>query len=110
MKKCVLKNNILVLAFAGFATLAGCKSGYSLVEVEGSPIPVTAEYETYPDMEAEEILRPYKLKVDSMMLPVIGHSAANLTAKRPESPLSNLIADVLRGAANRWWEERPMWQ
>lgn len=99
MKKCVLKNNILVLAFAGFATLAGCKSGYSLVEVEGSPIPVTAEYEAYPDMEAEEILCPYKLKVDSMMLPVIGHSAANLTAKRPESPLSNLIADVLRGAA-----------
>lgn len=99
MNKSVCKKGILVLALAGLGTLVGCKSGYSLVEVEGGCLPVTAVYETDPDAEAEAILRPYKLKVDSIMLPVIGYSAADLSARRPESPLSNLIADVLRAAA-----------
>lgn len=99
MKNLFLKNYVLVMAFAGLGALASCSSGYSLVEVDGGRIPVTAVYEEYPDAEAENILRSYKQKVDSMMLPVIGHSAATLIAERPESPLSNLIADVLRKSA-----------
>lgn len=96
--KNLLNNCVLVMAFAGLGALASCSSGYSLIEVDGGRIPVTAVYEEYPDAEAEAILRPYKQQVDSMMLPVIGRSAANLVAERPESPLSNLIADVLRAS------------
>ena len=62
---------------------------------------ITDVYDRKPDAEALNILKPYQQKVDSIMSPIIGHSAKNLTAYRPESPLSNLMADVLRQAAVR---------
>lgn len=81
--------------------LAGCSSSYSLAGVEGGRVAMTAQYDREPDAEAMYILKPYQQKVDSIMSPVIGHSAASMRAFRPESPLSNLIADVLRQAASR---------
>ena len=75
--------------------LAGCSSGYSLAGVEGGRVAITDVYDRKPDAEALNILKPYLQKVDSIMSPVIGHSAKGLTAYRPESPLSNLIADGL---------------
>lgn len=81
--------------------LGSCNSGYSLVGVEGGRVPVTSQYDRNSDAEAVKILRPYQQKVDSIMAPVIGHSARNMTAYRPESPLSNLLADVLRQSAVR---------
>lgn len=81
--------------------LASCSSGYSLAGVEGGRVAITDVYDRKPDAEALNILKPYQQKVDSIMSPVIGHSAKNLTAYRPESPLSNLMADVLRQAAVR---------
>lgn len=81
--------------------LASCSSGYSLAGVEGGRVVITDVYDRKPGAEALNILKPYQQKVDSIMSPVIGHSAKNLTAYRPESPLSNLMADVLRQAAVR---------
>ena len=81
--------------------LASCSSGYSLAGVEGGRVAITDVYDRKPDAEALNILKPYQQKVDSIMSPIIGHSAKNLTAYRPESPLSNLMADVLRQAAVR---------
>ena len=69
--------------------LASCSSGYSLAGVEGGRVVITDVYDRKPDAEALNILKPYQQKVDSIMSPVIGHSAKNLTAYRPESPLFN---------------------
>ena len=44
-------------------------------------------------------LRSYKDSVDAVMAPIIGYAPEVLKAYRPESPLSNLIADVLRESA-----------
>lgn len=82
-----------VLASALFFT--ACSSGYSLMSVEGGRVPVTKEYDVNSDEVAARILEPYKHKIDSVMAPVIGHAANRLEAYRPESPLSNLIADIL---------------
>lgn len=60
---------------------------------------MTAEWDTMPNEKAMEVFAPYKAKVDSLMDPVIGKSAMDMTAKRPESLLSNLVADVLRNSA-----------
>ena len=87
--------------FAGAMALASCKSGYSVVAVEGGRVPMSAVYDRNPDPQAVSLLRPYKEKVDSIMCPVIGHAQEKLTAYRPESPLSNLIADLLRESAGR---------
>lgn len=50
-------------------------------------------------MDAWRILQPYQEGVDSIMKPVIGEAAQKLEAYRPESPLSNLLADILRNSA-----------
>lgn len=60
---------------------------------------MTAQWDQIPNEEALAVLAPYKHKVDSIMDPVIGRSAVDMTAARPESLLSNLVADVLRNSA-----------
>ena len=74
-------------------------ASYSLVSVQGGRSEITSVYDKNPDKDALLILAPYKAKVDSVMSPIIGESEMNLVAYRPESPLSNLIADVLRESA-----------
>ena len=59
-------------------------ASYSLVSVQGGRSEITSVYDKNPDKDALLILAPYKAKV---------------VAYRPESPLSNLIADVLRESA-----------
>jgi 2',3'-cyclic-nucleotide 2'-phosphodiesterase (5'-nucleotidase family) len=79
--------------------LAGCQSGYVITQISGRRIPVTAEYDATPDSAAVAVLAPYKQVVDSIMSPLIGHSARTMDRHRPESELSNLVADILRQAA-----------
>lgn len=101
MNEWIRKYGLKTVMGAGLLLLAGCQSNYSLVRVEGGRVPITAVYDEYPDKEAEKLVEHYKEKVDSIMSPVIGYATATLTAYRPESPLSNLIADVLRDGAKQ---------
>lgn len=77
-------------------TASSCHSGYEVTKVEGGRIPVDATWDAQPDAEAVALLAPYKAQVDSVMQHVVGHSAVSMDRERPESPLSNLVADVLR--------------
>lgn len=90
-----MKRVIIYGALVGALFFTACSSGYSLMSVEGGRVPVTKEYDVNSDEVAAQILEPYKHKIDSVMAPVIGHAANRLEAYRPESPLSNLIADIL---------------
>ncbi len=58
-------------------------------------VEVTSRLDSKPSAEAAAILAPYKSSVDSIMFPVLGESLVAMTAKRPESLLSNWAADVL---------------
>lgn len=73
---------------------SSCHSGYSLASVEGSRIEVTAALDANPDSAAIAVLAPYQKTVDSIMSPVIGQSARFMDRFRPESELSNLVADI----------------
>lgn len=66
---------------------------------------MNSAFDKNPDLEAMAILAPYKAKIDSIMSPVIGRSAINMRAYRPESPLSNLVADILRETAAEYTGE-----
>lgn len=79
--------------------LAGCQTGYTITNISGGRIPITAAYDVRPDSAALAVLEPYQHFVDSIMSPVIGHSAIQMDRHRPESELSNLVADILRQAA-----------
>lgn len=95
-KQFILLQTIFLTSLIG---LSSCKDSDKKITITGSRTEMTAEWDSVPNEEAVAIFAPYKAKVDSIMDPVIGRSAIDMTAKRPESLLSNLISDVLRNGA-----------
>ncbi len=57
--------------------------------------------------EALTFLEPYQKVVDSIMSPVVGEIAVDAEGFRPESPLSNLLADILVWSGSHYGE-RPV--
>lgn len=100
MEKNRLNRAYGIFLFSGALLLTSCHSSYNLANIQGSKMEITNAFDTNQDMKAVAILAPFKAKVDSIMNPVIGNSAMDMTSRRPESLLSNLIADVLREYAN----------
>lgn len=78
---------------------ASCHSSYQVTQVEGGRISINSAWDAKPDAEAMALLAPYKARIDSVMHNVLGTAEMSMDRFRPESPLSNLIADVLREAA-----------
>ena len=64
-------------------------------------VAVDSTWDVNPDAEAIALLAPYKAKVDSIMLRVVGTAEVSMDKGAPESLLSNLVADVLRNAAGQ---------
>ena len=86
------------LTCAGMAcllVLSSCHSTYHLTNVSRSRILIDSRYDAQPDAQAAAFVKPYAHKVDSIMGPVIGRSAHEMAAKKPESDLSNLLSDIL---------------
>lgn len=79
--------------------LTSCRPGYEVSTVKACKIPMDSVWDTAPDIEAMTLLKPYKASMDSIMNKVKGRAAVSMDRFRPESPLSNLIADVLRLSA-----------
>ncbi len=94
---------IAPIALALTLGFSSCKTtqSYQIVNIDADRIKIDAQYDANPSIEASQILAPYKLGVDSVMGTILGYSANTLDKFRPESPLSNLVADVLRQAATR---------
>lgn len=76
--------------------LTSCHSAYEVTKVEGGRVPMNATWDAKPDTEMIALLAPYKAKIDSVMYHVAGTAEMSMDRSRPESLLSNLIADVLR--------------
>jgi 2',3'-cyclic-nucleotide 2'-phosphodiesterase (5'-nucleotidase family) len=92
----------------GCATVAiSCKSHYQLNTTQGvvkTRILIDQRWDATPDAKAVAWLAPYKSKVDSIMSPVMGRVAHDMAAERPESDLSNLLADIMVWAAKDYGE------
>lgn len=80
-------------AAAAFASVS-CVSHFQLDGVTRSRIVIDSRYDK-TDAEAQRFIAPYRQKVDSVMSPVVGRTARYLDKYQPESPLSNLMADIL---------------
>ena len=87
------------------ALLTACKSHYALDNISRQRIVIDSRYDAAPDAAAAIFLAPYKQQVDSIMGPVLGEVARNMEAKRPESPLSNLLPDILVAMAEDYGEK-----
>lgn len=75
--------------------LAGCASHYQVTGVTRTRLLVDDRWDSRPDADAVAFMQPYKAQVDSVMNPVVGTIDHFMEAKRPESDLSNLLADIL---------------
>lgn len=95
-----MKHSHILIAAALALSLSACRPACRVVRAEGSRVAMDAAFDARPDAEAIALLTPYKYRVDSMMGHVIGTSAIDMDAHRPESLLSNLVADILREAAS----------
>jgi len=100
-----MNRNLLFLPLVALLLLASCTSQYRVSSIERDRILIDARYDAQPDAQAAEFLKPYKHIVDSIMGPVVGRSAKYMTADRPESPLSNLLTDILIWAAKDYNEK-----
>jgi len=92
---------------AAFATLAmlSCNTHYQLTGVERTRIIIDSRYDQTPDEAAAKYLEPFRRVNDSVMGPVMGRVARNMHPTRPESDLSNLLADILIWASKDYGEK-----
>lgn len=98
MKRMTLKFLSGVLLVAALL-LSSCNSAYKVTKVEGTMVAMDSTWDVNPDAEAAALLAPYKAKIDSIMLHVVGTAEMSMDKAAPESLLSNLVADVLRNSA-----------
>ncbi len=96
MKTCLLSLVLLVM-------MSSCSDApvkrYALTSVDGGRIEMTKAFDRQIPQDVKSLVAPYKVAVDSVMCPVLGESAVFMEAKRPESLLSNWIADVIVNTA-----------
>lgn len=101
MKKHTITNAILAMALMG---LTACSTHYKVADVSRSRILIDNRFDRQ-DNQLETFIAPYRAKVDSIMSPVVGSTARALESHQPESPLSNLLADILIWAAEESGEK-----
>ena len=98
------KKQLFGTVFSAFV-LSACSSHYQLAGIQRTRIVVDNRYDARPDAAAAAFLAPYKQQVDSVMGPVVGFVAHDMTANRPESDLSNLLSDILVWASAEYGEK-----
>lgn len=103
-----MNKNTLICAAAVMMPLSGCAQQWHVTGVEKQRIVVDKRLDARPDSMATAFIAPYKHAVDSMMSPLMGRAASHMNAYRPESPLSNLMADILMWAGKKFGEHPQM--
>ena len=81
---------------------------YRLSRVRPSRYEVTSALDLIPDQAAMDFVKPYTAAVDSLRMPFVGRSAVQMDANRPESRLTNWVADVMKWAGERLTEHVDM--
>ncbi len=101
-----MKKDYFVFGTLAFLALASCApKHYQITGVERTRIIVDSRYDSNPDEAAMKFMEPYKKVNDSVMAPIVGRVAHNMHSTRPESDLSNLLADILVWASKDYNEE-----
>ena len=84
-----------------FLFISSCQTTVTVRGIAGTRIPVDSTYNQSTDLTVMSIIQSYKSQLDEQMNVVIGEAAARMWAAIPESPLTNLTADVILAEANK---------
>lgn len=93
MKRYIFTISFLLIVIA---TDMEAQTRYTVDAVRGERIEVTKALDGCFPEDIRNIIAPYKAVIDSLTCPVLGRSSMFMDANRPESLLSNWVADVLR--------------
>ena len=99
------KKHLFFSAVASLAMISCAPKHYQIASIERTRIIVDSRYDQNPDEAAAKFIEPYKRVNDSVMGPVLGQVAHNMHPERPESDLSNLLADILIWASKDYGEQ-----
>lgn len=101
------KDTKIAIAAAGlllcFSTVINAQD-YMCGVIQSHRIEVTKQLDKAPDTEALSILEPYTAEVDKLIGKVLGYSDMLMVADRPESLLSNFVADAYVSEAKKMGE------
>ena len=97
-----------LLALSALLTVPVSAQNYRLSRVRPSRYEVTRLLDLIPDQAAATFLAPYTAGVDSLRMPFVGRSAMFMYAERPESRLSNWVADIMLWAGRQMGEQVDM--
>ncbi len=91
-----MKKYFLLTYFLFALIMAGCTHHpKKILDITGERIAIDSTYDAYPDSLVSAIINKYKAELNERMSEVIGQSAQEMTARRPESLLSNFTADAM---------------
>ncbi len=93
-----------IMAFALLLIISSCATRYQLTGISRSRILIDSTYDNPIDSAGADFIATYKAKTDSIMSPVVGQVASYMWAEKPESNLSNLLADILIWAGKQYKE------
>ena len=99
------KKTVYLSGLTAVLALTGCASHYEFAGIQRTRVLVDSRYDATPDAEAAKFMEPFKHKVDSVMGPVVGEVDHEMVAHRPESDLSNLLADIMVWSAGSYNEK-----
>lgn len=100
-----MKIRTFTLFLACVLFLSACHTDYQIVQVTGTRHKIDASLDSTPHDLATEYLIRFQEEVRQIQAPILGVSTQQLEANRPESPLSNLTADILRKATLKYGGE-----
>ena len=92
----------LYLSLSALLLLTACSTTpYALQTVTPKRIEVTKALDGNPEPQVTAFMTPFRAGVDSLEAPYIGQSDQYMASHRPESLLSNWVADALVATAER---------
>ena len=88
------KKMLLTLTICMIAAVASAQK-FHVVGVERTRLTVDEAYDTCKDNPTADFLVPYMNVIDSIMSPIVGRLECAAEIDRPESRMSNLMADIM---------------
>ena len=87
-----------------FLLITACKTNTFIADVEENSIQMDNSLEA--DSAIEQLIQPYKAKLDAKMNVKIGELAQSLPKGRPESLLGNWVSDALHAQCELYFEQK----
>ena len=101
-----MRNKHLIIGTVMLMTLlSACVTHYHVTGVTRTRILIDDSYDKPLPQQVADFMQPYNQQVDQIFSPVIGTAKKDLVPDRPESPLGNLMADIMVWAAKDYGEQ-----